>query len=238
MKSTELKITLCLFLLFIIMIFIACCTHENTRHEEDANQTKSQETKVVLSEPEVQQSDHDVETIETEVDKTDIIEETNNTTDETTMVEDTEETIQYNEPQEEDRYQYYETLLGSEELGYNNALMLHKISIAEAGGESIESMAIIMLVILNRVYSENFPNSIEEVIFEKTDGVAQFTPTIDGNYDKAQPNEKSYEAMKLVLGGWDEAQGALYFEACENGSYWHSTTLEYLFEKDGVRYYK
>ena len=44
--------------------------------------------------------------------------------------------------------------------------------------------------------------------------------------------------MKMVLGGWDETQGALWFEACEGGGAWHSTALEFLFEKDGIRYYK
>lgn len=128
-------------------------------------------------------------------------------------------------------------LIGSSKFGSEDALILHKISIAEAGGESIESMALVMLVILNRVSDDNFPDSIEDIVFQKSRGVAQFTPTIDGNYNDAKPNEKSKAAMELILNGWDESKGALFFEAC-SGESWHGRNLELLFEKDGIRYYK
>lgn len=153
------------------------------------------------------------------------------------LEEKTTAKTQIDEPQN-DEFQN-ELLLGSDEFGSNEALMLHKIAVAEAGGESVESMALIIIVILNRTCNEEFPDSIEEVIFQRVNGVAQFSPIIDGNYDKAQPNEKSEQAMKMVLGGWNESQGALYFEACQYGEdAWHSTALEYLFEKDSIRYYK
>lgn len=128
-------------------------------------------------------------------------------------------------------------LIGSSEFGLEDALILHKISIAEAGGESVESMALIMLVVLNRANDDYFPDSIEEVVFQKVSGKAQFTPTVDGNYNDAQPNEKSEKAMELVLSGWDESNGALYFEACK-GESWHSKNLDLLFERDGIRFYK
>lgn len=130
-----------------------------------------------------------------------------------------------------------ESIIGSLDFDSEDALMLHKISIAEAGGESVESMALVMLVVLNRTWSDGFPDSIEDVIFQKVSGVAQFTPTINGSFDKAKPNEKSQQAMELILNGWNESQNALYFESC-SGESWHSRNLELLFEKDGIRYYK
>ncbi|MDD5980180.1 MAG: cell wall hydrolase [bacterium] len=117
-------------------------------------------------------------------------------------------------------------------LSSDDILMLKKISVAEAGSESVESMALVMLVVLNRTYSEDFPDSVYEVIHQHK----QFTPVLNGTYEKTHPNEKSEQAMKLVLSGWDESQGALYFETCE-GSSWHSRTLDLLFEKDGIRFY-
>lgn len=128
-------------------------------------------------------------------------------------------------------------LIGSLDFDSEDALILHKISIAEAGGESVECMALIMLVVLNRTWIDEFPNSIEDVVFQKVNGVAQFTPTVNGSYDIAEPNEKSQAAMELVLSGWNESQNALYFESCED-ELWHSRNLEFLFEKDGVRFYK
>lgn len=124
-------------------------------------------------------------------------------------------------------------LNGSLDFGSDDALMLHKIAVAEAGGESVESIALVMLVVLNRVYDNRFPDSIYGVIHQKN----QFTPVASGSYAKAQPNDKSQKAMELVINGWNESQGALYFESC-SGSSWQSRNLTYLFEKDGHRYYK
>ena len=183
-KITELKITLCLILLLIIMVSIVLCSHSESSKVEYSEPTTTIGTlKTQETEP-----DEQIDKIETNKinSEEEVIEEesTEIVTEETTIV--TEEIIV-----QEESYLQNETLIGSDEFGFEDALMLHKISVAEAGGESIESMAIIIRVILNRVMSENFPNSIEEVIFQKTNGVAQFSPIIDGNYDKAEPNEKS-----------------------------------------------
>ena len=122
---------------------------------------------------------------------------------------------------------------GSLDFDSNDALMLHKIAVAEAGGESVEGMALVMLVVLNRVYDDEFPDTIYGVLHQKN----QFTPMVDGSYAKAQPNEKSHKAMELVISGWNESKGALYFESCR-GSSWQSRNLTYLFEEGGHRYYK
>lgn len=41
----------------------------------------------------------------------------------------------------------------------------------------------------------------------------------------------------MVIGGWDESEGALYFESCENSS-WHSRNLEFLYEVGNHRFYR
>lgn len=125
------------------------------------------------------------------------------------------------------------SIKGSLDFGSDEALMLHKIAIAEAGGESVESMALVMLVVLNRTYDNRFPDSIYGVLHQKS----QFTPMVDGSYAKAQPNAKSHKAMELIISGWDESKGALYFESCK-GSSWHSRNLTYLFTEGGHKFYK
>lgn len=136
-------------------------------------------------------------------------------------------------PQEEAVKPENNNLIQSLDFGYEDATMLEKISIAEAGGESVECMAQVMLVVLNRTWSDEFPDSIEAVIFEEN----QFTPIINGSYDRAVPNEKSRQALDMVMGGWNESQNALYFESC-SGSSWHSRNLEFLFQVDTMRFYK
>ena len=58
-----------------------------------------------------------------------------------------------------------------------DAYLLEKIAMAEAEGEGVEGKALVMLVVLNRVWSDRFPDTIEEVIFQRSSsGVLQFSP--------------------------------------------------------------
>lgn len=111
--------------------------------------------------------------------------------------------------------------------------LMVRIAMCEAGGEDVESIASIMRVILNRVESDLFPNSIRDVIYQKK----QFTPVSTGWINTVKPSEKCYKALKMVTQGWDESQGALYFESC-SGDSWHSRNLEYLYSCDTIRFYK
>lgn len=128
----------------------------------------------------------------------------------------------------------YESLIGSRDWGAEDAELLMKIAMAEAEGESVEGKALVMLVVLNRVWSDEFPDTIEEVIFQPR----QFSVTVPGGrYYTTEPDEGCREALRLVSMGWDESQGALYFESCENDS-WHSRNLEYLFQEGNHRFYR
>lgn len=46
----------------------------------------------------------------------------------------------------------------------NDAYLLEKIAMAEAESEDTEGKALVMLVVLNRVWDARFPDTIEEVI--------------------------------------------------------------------------
>lgn len=127
-------------------------------------------------------------------------------------------------------------------LSEEEKLMLAKIAMAEAEGESLETKIYVIMVVLNRVYSEDryFPDTIEEVIFQSNNGTYQFSPTIPGGrYWTTEPNEECWEAVEIVNANqYDVSQGALYFESCANADNWHSRNLEFLFESDGMRFYK
>lgn len=115
--------------------------------------------------------------------------------------------------------------------------MLMKIAMAEARGEGKECMALVMLTVLNRVKSDKFPDNIYNVIHEVHKGKYQFTPIANGSYDKAIPNEECKEALNLILNGWDESNGSLYFESC-SGSSWHSRNLQFLCRIGRMKFYK
>lgn len=118
--------------------------------------------------------------------------------------------------------------------GYNpeEEYMLAKIAMAEAESEGVEGKALVILVVLNRVESGRFPNSISEVIFQK----GQFSPVGNGRYERVEPDQECYEALDLIqMENWDESQGALYFES-KSTSDWHKNNLHYLF-KYGNHYF-
>lgn len=128
----------------------------------------------------------------------------------------------------------YTSAIHSRDWDAEESQMLMKLAMAEAEGESVEGKALVMLVVLNRVWSDDFPGTIEEVIFQPK----QFSlVTEGGRYYTTEPNEECREALELVMNGWDESGGALYFESCEGGS-WHSENLEYLFQEGNHKFYR
>lgn len=119
------------------------------------------------------------------------------------------------------------------ELTEEEKTMLLKIGMAERGNAGCtECIALVMRTILNRVEADRFGNSVRSVILAPE----QFTPVMDGSYDSAQPNERCYEALDMVIYGWDESQGSLFYEWCE-GESWHSKNLHLLFQHCDVRFY-
>ena len=127
-----------------------------------------------------------------------------------------------------------EPLIASMDWDKDDSYMLCKIAMAEAESEGVEGKALVMLVVLNRVWSEEFPDTIEEVIFQKN----QFSPVANGRYDAVEPDEECYEALKLIqVDHWNESQDALYFES-KSDSKWHSENLEFLFKYGRHYFYK
>ena len=111
--------------------------------------------------------------------------------------------------------------------------MLLKIGMAELGsGECTECVALVMRTVLNRVESGRFGSSLQSVLFSPD----QFTPVSDGSYYKAEPNQLCHDALDMVIHGWDESQGALYYEFCDGPS-WHSQNLHLLFQHCDTRFY-
>ncbi len=86
---------------------------------------------------------------------------------------------------------------------------LARIIHAEASGESKKGLIAVGNVVLNRVKSKNFPNTIYGVIFDRKDGI-QFEPTINGSI-YCNPSYDSIDAAKRSLSGENTAGESLYF---------------------------
>lgn len=88
-----------------------------------------------------------------------------------------------------------------------------RIISAESRGEPLLGKLAVGTVVLNRVRSDEFPDTIHEVVFDREWGV-QFTPVANGTvYD--EPTQESVLAAKLVLDGARAAGDSLYFIAPE-----------------------
>lgn len=127
----------------------------------------------------------------------------------------------------------------SSEWDAEESYLLAKLAMAEAEGEDTEGKALVILVVLNRVRSEGFPDTVKDVILEEHNGVRQFSVTQEGGrWYKVEPDEDCYKALELVtLEDWDESEGALYFES-RSDSTWHQNHLQFLFQHGKHYFYK
>lgn len=130
---------------------------------------------------------------------------------------------------------YYPEFTYSKDWSAKESYLLARIAMAEAEGCNIQTKTLIIMCVLNRVQSDEFPNTIEEVIFQEN----QFSPIDNGRWDRVEPNEDCYEAVRIVVEAkYDYSGGATYFENCADEDNWHSRNLEYLYESEGIRFYK
>ncbi len=111
--------------------------------------------------------------------------------------------------------------------------VLLRIVEAEATCEDIKGRMLVANVILNRVVSKKFPNSIAEVVFQNNGVTYQFAPIKDGRYWTVEISDETREAVERVLAGEDYSQGAMYFAARrlanKKAMSWFDTSLKFLF---------
>lgn len=91
---------------------------------------------------------------------------------------------------------------------YNSSdvYLLARIIYAEARGESYTGQVAVGAVVLNRVKSASFPNSISGVIYQS----GAFTAVSDGQINLA-PNASCQRAAQDAINGWDPTYGCLYY---------------------------
>ncbi len=92
--------------------------------------------------------------------------------------------------------------------GYTSSdlYLLAKAIYAEGRGESYTGQVAIGAVIINRVKSSSFPNSISGVIYQS----GAFTAVTDGQIN-LEPNQTAYNAARDAMNGWDPTYGCLYY---------------------------
>ena len=119
--------------------------------------------------------------------------------------------------------------------------ILQRIVEAEAGGEDLDGKIMVTNVILNRVSSDQFPDNVTSVIWDRTGGSPQFSPTEDGRIYTVTVSDDTREAVNRAIDGDDLSQGALYFiakdQADEKNVKWFDEKLTFLFAHGGHSFY-
>ena len=115
---------------------------------------------------------------------------------------------------------------------------LARIIQAEAGGESYKGKVAIGNVILNRVNSRNFPNTVYGVIFEYYGSIPQFSPVADGTIYNT-PSQESMQAAKDAANGVRPVGDATYFfNPAKAAGSWIVNNKSYVMRIGGHTFYK
>ncbi len=95
---------------------------------------------------------------------------------------------------------------GSSTSSNNNLNLLSRLVYSEARGETYTGQVAVAAVVLNRVRSSSFPNTISGVIYER----GAFDAVSDGQINLT-PDSTARKAAQDALNGWDPSYGAIYY---------------------------
>ncbi len=123
------------------------------------------------------------------------------------------------------------------DLSERDMELLLRIVEAEAGCEDEDGRILVANVVLNRMESELFPDSVAEVVLQTNNGVSQFSPVSSGSIWTVEISEETREAVEKALEGENISQGALFFAARKYADSkrmkWFDEKLDFLFEHGG-----
>lgn len=95
---------------------------------------------------------------------------------------------------------------GAGSFSRSEVLLLARLINGESRGEPYKGQVAVGAVVLNRVKSSLFPNTISQVIYQKN----EFSVVSDGQINLT-PGTTSINAAEDALNGWDPTNGALFY---------------------------
>ncbi len=95
---------------------------------------------------------------------------------------------------------------GSSSYSDSDVMLLAKLIYGEARGESYVGQVAVGAVVMNRIKSASFPNTMAGVIYQSY----AFTAVDDGQINLT-PNATAKKAAQDAMNGWDPTYGALYY---------------------------
>lgn len=123
---------------------------------------------------------------------------------------------------------------GNEFYNQDDLFWLSRIIHSESGNQPLKGQMAVGNVVMNRVASPIYPNTVEGVLAQKN----QFSTYKSGKLAKCTPNKSSVIAAKLVLDGGvvKETDGALYFDSSKNS--WAARNKKFVAVIGNHRFYR
>ena len=116
-------------------------------------------------------------------------------------------------------------------------VLLHIVQ-AEAGICDSKGKILVANVILNRVRSDEFPDTVTEVVYQRS----QFSPVADGSINTCKVTQETINCVERAIRGEDYSEGALYFMnrrgSSSRNTSWFDSHLTYLFSHDRHEFFK
>ena len=142
---------------------------------------------------------------------------------------------QTEEERREEPAEYASSVISYSQKDYE---VLQRIVEAEAGICDAKGRILVANVIINRVRSKEFPDTITGVVYQKS----QFSPVQNGRINSCVVSPETVEAVDRALAGEDYSQGALYFmnrgRSKAGNVSWFDQRLTYLFQHDGHEFFR
>ena len=156
-----------------------------------------------------------------------------------TQIETLQKQILKEKQEEEARKKAEEERRASRRIRYTDEdyQVLLRIVQAEAGICDKRGKILVADVIIKRVLSKEFPNSVKAVVYEPS----QFQPVSNGAINSVKVTAETIECVDRALDGEDYSNGALYFmnrRGSGSAAAWFDRHLTYLFAHDGHEFFR
>ena len=156
-----------------------------------------------------------------------------------TQIETLQKQILKEKQEEEARKKAEEERRASRRIRYTDEdyQVLLRIVQAEAGICDKRGKILVADVIINRVLSKEFPNSVKAVVYEPS----HFQPVSNGAINSVKVTAETIECVDRALDGEDYSNGALYFmnrRGSGSAAAWFDRHLTYLFAHDGHEFFR
>lgn len=156
-----------------------------------------------------------------------------------TQIETLQKQILKEKQEEEARKKAEEERRASRRIRYTDEdyQVLLRIVQSEAGICDKRGKILVADVIINRVLSKEFPNSVKAVVYEPS----QFQPVSNGAINSVKVTAETIECVDRALDGEDYSNGALYFmnrRGSGSAAAWFDRHLTYLFAHDGHEFFR